>query len=70
MYFSFFFWRPHENLNLLSQLLDKLENKMKGTCVEGTVPKLFEGKMEVSTSSNFFKDSIVDVLMINECFPF
>lgn len=26
-------------------LLDKLENKMKGTVVEGTVPKLFEGKM-------------------------
>lgn len=26
-------------------LLDKLESKMKGTCVEGTVPKLFEGKM-------------------------
>jgi hypothetical protein len=31
------------------QLLDKLESKMKGTCVEGTVPKLFEGKMVVST---------------------
>ena len=26
-------------------MLDKLESKMKGTCVEGTVPKLFEGKM-------------------------
>lgn len=25
--------------------MDKLESKMKGTCVEGTVPKLFEGKM-------------------------
>jgi len=25
-----------------------LENKMKGTCVEGTIPKLFEGKMIVS----------------------
>lgn len=32
----------------LFQLLDKLESKMKGTCVEGTVPKLFEGKMVVS----------------------
>lgn len=31
------------------KLLDKLENKMKGTCVEGTIPKLFEGKMIVST---------------------
>ena len=29
----------------LRVLLDKLENKMKGTCVEGTIPKLFEGKM-------------------------
>jgi ubiquitin carboxyl-terminal hydrolase 7 len=26
-------------------LLDKLEMKMKDTCVEGTIPKLFEGKM-------------------------
>ena len=26
-------------------LLDKLEMKMKGTCVEGQIPKLFEGKM-------------------------
>lgn len=26
-------------------MLDNLENKMKGTCVEGTIPKLFEGKM-------------------------
>jgi len=32
----------------LFKLLDKLENKMKGTCVEGTIPKLFEGKMIVS----------------------
>lgn len=31
--------------NKLQVLLDKLESKMKGTCVEGTVPKLFEGKM-------------------------
>ena len=26
-------------------LLDKLESKMKATCVEGTIPRLFEGKM-------------------------
>ena len=25
--------------------MDKLENKMKGTCTEGTIPRLFEGKM-------------------------
>ena len=30
------------------QLLDNMESKMKGTCVEGTIPKLFEGKMLVS----------------------
>lgn len=27
-----------------SQLLDHVEIKMKGTCVEGTIPRLFEGK--------------------------
>jgi hypothetical protein len=31
------------------QLLDNMENKMKGTCVEGIIPKLFEGKMLVRT---------------------
>lgn len=30
------------------QLLDKLETKMKGTCVEGVIPRLFEGKTVVS----------------------
>jgi len=35
-------------IEFLFKLLDKLENKMKGTCVEGTIPKLFEGKMIVS----------------------
>ena len=30
------------------QLLDNMESKMKSTCVEGTIPKLFEGKMLVS----------------------
>ena len=38
----FFFTTFQEFLRVL---LDKLENKMKGTCVEGTIPKLFEGKM-------------------------
>lgn len=36
----------HDVQEFLRVLLDKLENKMKGTCVEGTIPKLFEGKME------------------------
>ncbi|ELW67621.1 Ubiquitin carboxyl-terminal hydrolase 7 [Tupaia chinensis] len=31
--------------NQLRKLLDNVENKMKGTCVEGTIPKLFRGKM-------------------------
>ncbi|XP_072931565.1 ubiquitin carboxyl-terminal hydrolase 7-like isoform X2 [Epargyreus clarus] len=35
----------HDVQEFLRVLLDKLENKMKGTVVEGTVPKLFEGKM-------------------------
>jgi hypothetical protein len=26
-------------------LCDKLEDKMKGTCVEGTIARLFEGKV-------------------------
>ncbi|XP_061713285.1 ubiquitin carboxyl-terminal hydrolase 7-like isoform X3 [Cydia pomonella] len=35
----------HDVQEFLRVLLDKLENKMKTTVVEGTVPKLFEGKM-------------------------
>ncbi|XP_049869363.1 ubiquitin carboxyl-terminal hydrolase 7-like [Pectinophora gossypiella] len=35
----------HDVQEFLRVLLDKLESKMKGTVVEGTVPKLFEGKM-------------------------
>uniref|UniRef100_T1GTK6 ubiquitinyl hydrolase 1 n=1 Tax=Megaselia scalaris TaxID=36166 RepID=T1GTK6_MEGSC len=36
----------HDVQEFLRVLLDKLESKMKGTCVEGTVPNLFEGKMK------------------------
>ncbi|GBP29737.1 Ubiquitin carboxyl-terminal hydrolase 7 [Eumeta japonica] len=32
----------HDVQEFLRVLLDKLESKMKGTCVEGTVPRLFE----------------------------
>ena len=39
-----------------SQLLDNMESKMKGTCVEGTIPKLFEGKMLVSRQYMFSID--------------
>ncbi|XP_046460027.1 ubiquitin carboxyl-terminal hydrolase 7-like isoform X1 [Daphnia pulex] len=35
----------HDVQEFLRVLLDKLESKMKGTCVEGTVPRLFAGKM-------------------------
>lgn len=35
----------HDVQELCRVLLDNMENKMKGTCVEGTIPQLFEGKM-------------------------
>jgi len=33
--------------NFWWQLLENMESKMKGTCVDGTIPKLFEGRMLV-----------------------
>ena len=38
---------------LCFQLLDNIEIKMKNTCVEDTIPKLFEGKMHVSDPKIF-----------------
>lgn len=38
----------HDVQELCRVLLDNMESKMKGTCVEGTIPRLFEGKMIVS----------------------
>ncbi|OQR77838.1 ubiquitin carboxyl-terminal hydrolase 7-like, partial [Tropilaelaps mercedesae] len=35
----------HDVQELCRVLLDNMESKMKATCVEGTIPKLFEGKM-------------------------
>ncbi|PAA90249.1 hypothetical protein BOX15_Mlig023590g1, partial [Macrostomum lignano] len=35
----------HDVQELCRVLLDNIEDKMKGTCVEGTIPALFEGKM-------------------------
>ncbi|CAF4834823.1 unnamed protein product [Pieris macdunnoughi] len=35
----------HDVQEFLRVLIDKLENKMKCTAVEGTIPKFFEGKM-------------------------
>ncbi|XP_018496359.1 ubiquitin carboxyl-terminal hydrolase 7 [Galendromus occidentalis] len=35
----------HDVQELCRVLLDNMESKMKGTIVEGTIPKLFEGKM-------------------------
>jgi len=40
----------HDVQELCRVLLDNMESKMKGTCVDGTIPKLFEGKMLVSSS--------------------
>lgn len=45
----------HDVQEFLRVLLDKLESKMKRTCVEGTVPSLFEGKM-----SSYIKCKNVD----------
>lgn len=45
----------HDVQEFLRVLLDKLESKMKGTCVEGTVPRLFEGKM-----SSYIKCKMVE----------
>ena len=39
----------HDVQELCRVLLDNMESKMKNTCVEGTIPKLFEGKMIVSS---------------------
>ncbi|XP_064406140.1 ubiquitin carboxyl-terminal hydrolase 7-like [Halichondria panicea] len=36
----------HDIQELSRVLLDNIENKMKGTLVEGTIPALFEGQME------------------------
>lgn len=51
---------------MLLQLLDNMESKMKGTCVEGTIPRLFEGKMIVCTYQNrsidiFYRDFLSNV---------
>ena len=35
----------HDVHELCKVLLDSMESKMKDTCVEGTIPRLFEGKM-------------------------
>ncbi|KAG8007136.1 Ubiquitin carboxyl-terminal hydrolase 7 [Nibea albiflora] len=45
----------HDVQELCRVLLDNVENKMKGTCVEGTIPKLFRGKM---VSFESFKDYV------------
>ncbi|XP_032580109.1 ubiquitin carboxyl-terminal hydrolase 7 isoform X2 [Drosophila sechellia] len=45
----------HDVQEFLRVLLDKLESKMKGTILEGTIPGLFEGKM-----SSYIKCKNVD----------
>ena len=39
----------HDVQEFLRVLLDKLENKMKGTCVEGTIPRLLKGTFNTCT---------------------
>ena len=46
----------HDVQELCRVLLDNMESKMKNTCVEGTIPKLFEGKMIVSFSDEFIRN--------------
>lgn len=50
----------HDVQELCRVLLDNMESKMKCTCVEGTIPKLFEGKMIVRISRN----SVIIILLI------
>uniref|UniRef100_T1J1R9 Ubiquitin carboxyl-terminal hydrolase 7 n=1 Tax=Strigamia maritima TaxID=126957 RepID=T1J1R9_STRMM len=45
----------HDVQELSRVLLDNMESKMKGTCVEGTIPGLFEGKM-----ISFIRCKVVD----------
>ena len=48
-------FRQHDVQELCRVLFNNMENKMKGTVVEGTIPRLFQGKMFVS-------DYILDTL--------
>jgi len=42
--------------NIWWQLLENMESKMKGTCVDGTIPKLFEGRMLVSCCADLIEN--------------
>jgi len=42
----------HDVQELCRVLLDNMESKMKNTCVDSTIPQLFEGKMLVSVISS------------------
>ncbi|XP_062508101.1 ubiquitin carboxyl-terminal hydrolase 7-like isoform X2 [Corticium candelabrum] len=55
----------HDVQELSRVLLDNLENKMKGTQVQGTIPKLFEGKMEsyVKCKNVDYKSSRTEAFM-------
>ncbi|CAL4168008.1 unnamed protein product, partial [Meganyctiphanes norvegica] len=44
----------HDAQEFLRVLLDKLETKMKGTCVEGSIPRLFEGKTVAIFTSYYY----------------
>merc|ERR1719420_946459 len=54
----------HDVQEFLRVLLDKLESKMKKTCVEGTIPRLFEGK-----TTSYIKCKNVDYSSnVSECY--
>lgn len=62
----------HDVQEFLRVLLDNLESKMKCTSVEGTIPKLFEGKMIVSHFLKILKFTceVRSELMSIFCFGF
>ncbi|WAQ97600.1 UBP7-like protein [Mya arenaria] len=45
----------HDVQELCRVLLENMESKMKNTCVDGTIPKLFEGKMLEAEKGVIFK---------------
>ena len=62
----------HDAQEFLRVLLDKLEVKMKGTCVQGIIPKLIEGKTlsyirckNVDYTSRYLEDISVKEIQFN-----
>ena len=49
----------------LLQLLENMESKMKNTCVDSTIPKLFEGKMLVSMRTLLYILNISNTIWVH-----